>query len=596
MSAPADVPAGTPGSATDGRLPIATAGQTWRLLWGELRARPLAAVGTVVVGLLAAGASIVPVYQLGVLVDELLAGAPPAVIVPIGAVIAVAAVVAGLATGLSAYLTTRLGEQILADLRERTVQRALTLPTPVLERAGSGDLLARVGSDVAAVNNATSEVLPTMLTSFLLGVLSIAAMAGIDWRLGLAGAVAVPLYVVALRWYLPRSAPAYAQERVAEARRSQHLVESVLGRATVHAYRQEAARLDGIDRAAASERDIAVSVFTLFTRFVGRINRAEYFGLTAIVIAGFWLVRDGSVQVGAAAAAAVLFHRLFNPISSLLYTFDEVQEAGAALARLAGVLTIPPEDRPAAPPAPADAGVAVSGVRFSYDGSTDVLHGIDLRLAPGERVALVGATGAGKSTLAAIMAGLLAPSAGTVRIGGVPPAQLGRGQVTIISQETHVFAGPLLEDLRLGCPDATPEQVATALRAVGADGWVDALPDGLDTEVGAGGHELTAAQAQQLALARLVLAAPPVAILDEATAEAGSLGARDLEAAAAAATAGRTTVIVAHRLTQAAAADRVVLMERGRIVEQGGHAELVAAGGRYARLWSAWRSRNGDTD
>ena len=220
------------------------------------------------------------------------------------------------------------------------------------------------------------------------------------------------------------------------------------------------------------------------------------------------------------------------------------------------------------------------------------MHGVSIRLEPGRRVALVGSTGAGKSTVAGIAAGALTPQRGVVRVGGVDVASLTpeqrRRHIAIVSQEVHVFAGALVDDLRLAKADATEDQVHDALRAVGADEWVAALEDGLDTVVGEGGHELTSAQAQQLALARLMLADPTVAILDEATAEAGSQGARELERAAAAVTAGRTTLIIAHRLTQAASADRVIVMAHGRVVEEGSHHDLVAAGGRYAQLWRAW--------
>jgi ATP-binding cassette subfamily C protein len=578
-------------------LPIADRRETLRWLRGELRARWGEAAGAFAVGLLAAAAGVTPVYALGVLVDRVRAGAPTSDIVGITVVIIVAALVAGVSTAVSTYLIARLGGRVLATLREDAVERAVTLPSTRLERAGKGELMSRVGPDVAAVNKAVTDVLPTMTSSALLAALSIAAMVGIDWRLGLAGLVTVPMYVVALRWYLPRSAPGYAAERAAVGERSQLLLESVQGLRTVHAYRLETPHLQGIDVASARARDVSVNVFGFFIRFVGRINRAEFVGLAVIVVTGFLLVREGAVTVGGTAAAAVLFHRLFNPVSMLLYTFDELQAGGAGLARLVGVVNIPDEPREpaAAGQAPVDSSLELADVRFGYPGGAEVLHGVSLRIEPGRRVALVGSTGAGKSTLAAVAAGILRPAAGSASIGGMPVALMDpvllRSQIAIISQETHVFAGPLVEDLRLARPGASDADVDAALATVGATDWVRALPDGVRTVVGEGGHELTAARAQQVALARLVLADPAVAILDEATAEAGSFGARDLEDSALAATAGRTTLVVAHRLTQARSADRVVVLEDGRVAEEGSHDELVLAGGRYAQLWAAWESR-----
>ena len=576
------------------KLPIATARESRAWLRAELRGRRGEVTGTLAAGVLAAAASIVPVYALGMLIDKVRDGAGASAVVPVAVVIVVAALVGGAAMGLSTYLIGRLGARMLADLRESTVATALRLPALVLDRAGRGDLLSRVGADIAAIGKAVSDVLPQVISALLLGVLSLAAMTGIDWRLGLAGAVAVPFYVIALRWYLPRSAPRYAQERAAIAERSQLLVESMQGLRTVHAYRLEDRHLHDIDGASAKARDISVDVFTLFTRFVGRINRAEFFGLAAILVVGFLLVRDGAVTVGETSAAALLFHRLFNPVSMLLYTFDEVQNAGASLGRLVGVLRMETEDR-AGGRTPADSALTLDDVSFSYDGVTPVLRNVSLRVEPGERVALVGSTGAGKTTAASIAAGILRPGSGQARVDGVPVRDLPAHTVAIVSQETHVFAGPLVEDLRLARPGADVADVEAALETVGALEWARALPEGLETVVGDGGHDLTAAQAQQLALARLVLLDPAVAVLDEATAEAGSSGARALEESAAAATKGRTALIVAHRLTQAAAADRVIVLEHGSIVESGTHADLVAAGGRYADLWAAWESRTPTT-
>ena len=576
-------------------LPIATGSRCWSFLSNELRSRRRMTAITLAVSAVAAAMSLIPVYVFGVLVDRVIDGAPTSTIVVVVAVITVAAVIGGVFTAISTYLISKVGEALLAALRERVLGRALHLPISTLERVGKGDLLSRVGDDVAVMAKSIGEVIPNIVSALLLVSLSVVAMLSLDWRLGLAGMVAIPMYVAALRWYLPRSAPLYAAERVAMGARSQALISSMQGARTVRAYGLEDAHLLEIDTASGKARDIGIDVFRLFTRFGSRSNRAECVGLSVILAAGFVFVQQGHVTVGETTAAALLFHRLFNPIGMLMCSVDAVQSAGSSLARLVGVIDIPDERSPGTGARPADTTLEVTDLRHSYDTGHEVLHGIDLTVAAGETVALVGSTGAGKSTIAAIAAGSIEPTSGQVRIGGATLAELGadglRRHIAIVSQEVHVFAGPLIEDLRLAAPEAGREEVRAALATVGAQEWVDALPNGLDTVVGEGGHELTSAQSQQLALARLVLADPSVAVLDEATAEAGSSGARELELAARAATKGRSTLVVAHRLTQAAAADRVVVLEHGRILEQGPHDELVSAGGRYAQLWAAWEGR-----
>jgi ATP-binding cassette subfamily C protein len=588
-------------SITPPVLPVATMARSWAWLVAELRKRPGRTAAAVLVGLAAAAAATVPIYLLGTLVDRVDAGSSVGALAGLAVVIGVTALIGGLGTGLSTYLITRLGEYAVADLREEVVHRALNLPATTIEESGRGDLLSRVGPDVAAVAKAVSQVLPDMLNAFFLGLITIAGMASLDWRLGLAGALCIPAYAAGLWWYLPRSGPMYAEQRIALASRAQSTVESIQGARTIDAYEVHERHLTEIERASGRARDITVAVFTLFTRLVGRVNRAEFIGLTATLVVGFLLVRNGTVTVGQTTAAALMFHRLFNPIGMMMYNFDEIQAGAACLARLVGVVDLhAPNQKKADDPLPtrepAGADVEIDNVSFSYGTGPEVLHDVSLTIPAGTRCALVGTTGAGKTTLAAVVAGLLIPNRGQTFIGGVPVADIAddrlRNWVASISQEVHVFSGPLIDDLRLAAAEADRDEIWAALDRVGARHWVEALDDGLDTVVGEQGETLTAAQAQHIALARLVLADPRVVILDEATAEAGSANATELEDAALAATAGRTTLVVAHRLTQAATADQIVVMDDGRIVERGTHAELVALNGRYSRFWSAWSAHN----
>ncbi len=574
------------------RLPVAD-GARMRAVLGELlrpqRGTALLGLGTLVG---AAAVSLLTAPLLGRIVDLVADGrGADAVTAPVLGLVGVA-VGQGVLAMLGVALVARAGETVLAGLRERFVDRALHLDLEQLERAGSGDLTSRVTDDVSVVAEAVREALPEFARSALLIGLTLVALLALDWRLLLGALLAVPIQVWTARWFLARSGPIYAAQRIAYGDQQQQLLDTAAGVSTVRAFRLHDQHRDRVAERADAVVGLAMRVIRLQTRFFGRLNAAEYLGVTGVLVAGFWLVTSGEATIGTASAAALYFINLFGPVNVVLFQLDVAQSAIAGLRRIVGVADLAPEPDPAEPARPDGSRVRARGLTHAYVDGHPSLRGVDLDVEPGTRVALVGASGAGKSTLAKLVVGLHRPSSGRIEIGGAGLDEQGptvrRDTVALVTQEVHVFAGTLAEDLRLAAPDADDAQLRAALDTVGALAWAVELPEGLATPVGNGAHELDVVQSQQLALARLVLADRPVVILDEATAEAGSSGARALEDAALAAARGRTTVVVAHRLTQAATADRVVVLEDGRVIEQGRHDELVAAGGTYARLWSAW--------
>lgn len=578
-------------------LPVATAART-RAAVAELlrpqRSLVLTALA-VMVGSTAVGLLVQPL--LGRIVDLAADRASVDAITTTATLLVAVAVAQGVTAGFGLSLVSRLGETTLARLRERFVERALGLPLERIEKAGAGDLTARVTADVSLIAEAVRGALPELARSLLTIVLTLGAMALLDWRFLLAALLAVPVQAATARWYVARAVPLYAEQRAAGSAQQQQLLDTVAGGSTVRAFRLEREHTERVAERSRSVVALRMRGVRLVLGFYSRLHIAEYIGLAAVLVTGYWLVREGSASIGTATAAALYFHSLFAPVNAALVLLDDAQSATAGLARLVGVTEHSPPPGRARPADPDRVEVTVRAVSHAYRPGHPVLHDIDLTIRHGERVALVGASGAGKTTLARLVAGIQPPAAGTVLIGGVPPTELrpvdARRTVALITQETHVFAGPLADDLRLAKPDATDDELRAALDRVDALAWAEALPDGLGTVVGDGGHRLSGERTQALALARLILADPPLVILDEATAEAGSAGARALEKAVARAVDGRTALIVAHRLSQAATADRIVVMDAGRIVETGTHDELRAAEGPYAALWKAWSDTRG---
>ncbi|MFE7003027.1 ABC transporter ATP-binding protein [Streptomyces griseus] len=580
-------------------LRTATGRQAAHWVAEHCRRAPLLTVATVLTTVAGAALQVLPVLLLGRVVDGVVGGEPRSILLTVGVLMVGAALLGAAASAASTYLIGRLGAELLARLREEAVRAVLGMPSARVEQVGRGDVLSRVGDDVAVISKGIRTAIPTVFSAGVLVVIATIGMFGLDWRLGLAGAGALPAYALALRWYLPRSAPLYREQRVAQADRAQALISGLNGIDTVRAYRMEDSVREQVTSQSWRVRNLGVEVFRFFGRFVGRENRAEFIGLVLILVVGYALLEADAATLGEVSAAPLMFHRLFTPLGAIMFTFDEAQKSGASLTRLVGVFSEPSERRLVGDGSVAAAGdaphaVAVRDLTFTYPGAEDpVLRGVSLTIPAGGSLALVGATGAGKSTLAALVAGIGRPQAGSVRIGTHDLAATdeagARALVSILTQETHVFSGPLADDLRLAAPDASDDELRNALRTVGAGGWLDQLPDGLETAVGEGGERLDVTKVAQIALARLVLGRSPVVVLDESTAEAGSEGAAELERAVLAACSGRTTLFVAHRLTQAMAADRIAVLDAGRVVEEGTHSELVELGGQYARLWRAWR-------
>ncbi|WP_431787784.1 ABC transporter ATP-binding protein [Streptomyces sp. G9] len=588
VAPPAYDPA-APESATT--LPVGTSTTVRSYVRSLLRRHRRAFTVLIVVNAVAVIASITGPYLLGGLVEDLSDGVTDLHLERTAAIFAVALVIQVVFTRSMRLRGAMLGEEMLADLREDFLVRSVGLPPGVLERAGTGDLLSRITTDIDRLANAMREAVPQLAIGVVWAGLLLGALTVTAPPLALAVLIALPVLIVGCRWYFRRAPSAYRSEAAGYAAVAAMLAETVDAGRTVEAHRLGGRRVALSDRRI--EEWTAWERYTLFLRSVlfPVINATYVTILGAVLLLGGWFVLEGWLTVGQLTTGALLAQMMVDPIGLILRWYDELQVAQVSLARLVGVRDIEP-DAGDAEVGPEGRDVRADEVRFGYREGVDVLHKVSLDVAPGTRLALVGPSGAGKSTLGRLLAGIYAPRTGEVTLGGAElsrmTAERVREHVALVNQEHHVFVGSLRDNLRLAREGAKDAELWASLAAVDADGWAKALEKGLDTEVGSGGFALTPAQAQQIALARLVLADPHTLVLDEATSLLDPRAARHLERSLARVLEGRTVVAIAHRLHTAHDADVIAVVEDGRISELGSHDELVEAGGAYASLWRSW--------